>query len=72
MLERLKQGVLNPDLGRLSLRVFMFGTLFLKHGSPKLFGFQAELVGYPNVTHPGPVLALNASASSSPTASAQC
>lgn len=58
MLDRLKQSVSNPDLGRLSLRVFMFGTLFLKHGSPKLFGFQAELVGYPNVFHLGPVLTL--------------
>lgn len=58
MLERLKHGVLDPDLGRLALRVIMFGTLFIKHGTPKLFGFQAELVDYPNVWHLGPVLTL--------------
>jgi len=58
MLERLRQSVSSPDAGRLVLRAFMFGTLFLKHGTPKLFGFNTELVGYPDVFHLGPVLTL--------------
>ena len=53
MLDRLKQGISNPDVGILVLRVIVFGTLFMKHGTPKLFDFNTELhwegAAYPNV-----------------------
>ena len=58
MLERLKQGMSNPHVGILVLRVIIFGTLFMKHGTPKLFDFHGELIGdggYPNVFHLGQV-----------------
>jgi len=59
MLERLGKGISKPDIGILALRVFVLGSLFLKHGTPKLFHFQQELmwenIGYPSVFHLGSV-----------------
>lgn len=59
MLERLRKGILNPDMGILALRVLVLGALFMKHGTPKLFDFHDELnwenVGYPNLFHLGSV-----------------
>ena len=53
MLERLRKGILNRDMGILALRVFVLGALFMKHGTPKLFDFNTELhwegAAYPSV-----------------------
>ena len=44
MLKRLllmKQIPLSPNFARLAMRIVIFGTLFLKHGTEKLFSFHA-------------------------------
>ena len=42
----LKHIPLNLDLGRLCLRLIAFVPMFLKHGTEKVFGFQAAIQHY--------------------------
>jgi len=53
---------INPDFGRLVLRVVIFLTLFLRHGTEKLFTFGAMSQHFPNPLHIGivPTLAFAA------------
>lgn len=46
---------ISPNLGRLVLRVVMFLTLFLRHGTEKLFTFGAMSQHFPNPLHIGVV-----------------
>lgn len=46
------------DTGLLMLRVVVFLSLFLKHGTEKIFGFQAMAAHFPNPLHIGSVPSL--------------
>ena len=46
---------IDPNFGRLVLRVVMFLTLFLRHGTEKLFTFGAMSQHFPNPLHIGVV-----------------
>lgn len=61
MLKRLillKQLPRSTDFGLLSLRVIVFLSLFLKHGTEKLFGFSRMAQHAPNPLHIGAVPSL--------------
>jgi putative oxidoreductase len=48
----------SQDLGLLALRLLVPTSLFLKHGTEKLFGFHAMAAHFPNPLHIGAVLSL--------------
>ena len=54
----LKQLPLNPNFARLCLRVVCFLTLFLKHGTEKIFTFGAMSAHFPDPLHIGSVTSL--------------
>jgi putative oxidoreductase len=54
----MKQFPLNPNFGRLCLRIVCFLTLFLKHGTEKIFTFGAMAGRFPDPLHIGAVPSL--------------
>lgn len=48
----------SSDAGLLALRIGLCGSLFLKHGTEKLFGFQQMAAHFPDPLHLGPVAGL--------------
>lgn len=54
----LTQIPLNPNFGRLALRVIVFGSLFIKHGTEKLFTFGHMAQTFPDPLHIGVIPSL--------------
>lgn len=47
-----------PNFGRLALRVILYGSLFLKHGTEKLFTFHQMAQHFPDPLHIGVIPSL--------------
>ena len=54
----LKQIPLSPNFGRLALRIIVFGSLFVKHGTEKLFSFGHMALTFPDPLHIGVIPSL--------------
>ena len=54
----LKQIPLSSNLGQLALRIIVFGTLFLNHGTEKLFTFNAMSQNFADPLHIGAIPSL--------------